>query len=33
VVASIVASNGGTYGVRTVEGLGSTFWFELPSTP
>lgn len=31
VVASIVASNGGTYGVVTAEGLGSTFWFELPS--
>jgi len=33
VVASIVSSNGGTYGVRTVEGLGSTFWFELPLAP
>ena len=30
VVASIVTSNGGTYGVITAEGLGSTFWFELP---
>jgi len=33
VVASIVTSNGGTYGVITAEGLGSTFWFELPSAP
>lgn len=33
VVASIVTSNGGTYGVITAEGLGSTFWFELPQAP
>ncbi|MFM8862099.1 MAG: sensor histidine kinase [Acidimicrobiia bacterium] len=33
VVASIVTSNGGTYGVVTAEGLGSTFWFELPLAP
>lgn len=30
IVASIIASNGGTYGVKSVEGLGSTFWIELP---
>lgn len=30
IVASIVATSGGTYGVKSVEGLGSTFWIELP---
>ena len=30
VVASIVSSNHGRYGVESVEGLGSTFWMELP---
>lgn len=33
VVATIVSSNHGTYGVRTAEGLGSTFWIELPPAP
>lgn len=30
IVASIVTSNGGTYGVVSEVGRGSTFWFELP---
>ena len=30
IVASIISSNHGTYGVESVVGLGTTFWFELP---
>ncbi|MTA45707.1 MAG: two-component sensor histidine kinase, partial [Actinobacteria bacterium] len=33
IVASIISSNHGTYGVNSVVGFGSTFWFELPTAP
>ena len=30
IVKNILDMHGGTYGVRSKEGVGSTFWFELP---
>ena len=33
IVRTIMDLNGGSYGVRSVEGKGSTFWIELPLMP
>ena len=33
IVRSVISAHGGRYGVRSTVGKGSTFWFELPTTP
>ena len=33
IVRTVITLHGGSYGVRSAPGKGSTFWFELPCTP